>query len=328
MAVVLVLGLAGPAFAGPFDPDDPCTADPTTVECRQTETTQPPEDPDEGGGRWCGRHNGVRVPCNDPRLGFWVGTPNVIYGYYTGGPDVSLALVGCWARRPQFPGPRPQPQDSAFPIRGEDTGGPGRWFVLSCLGPDGVWPGGVAEGVAAVWLFTADLDAGADPEGIARRALAQVGLRAPRLVLAPPASGSVPVGMPVWLAVSETDAAWGPISSGPVCEQGLCVEVTATAERVEWHLGDGSLVSCARGQNTAWQPGMNFLAPGEACHHFYPQPGGYEATATVTWLAEWAGGGESGVFTDVADVCGAAGDEPCASTVAITVAEIQVVGTR
>jgi hypothetical protein len=34
------------------------------------------------------------------------------------------------------------------------------------------------------------------------------------------------------------------------------------------------------------------------------------------------------VFTDVTDVCGAGSDESCTSTVAVTVEEIQVLGTR
>jgi hypothetical protein len=114
----------------------------------------------------------------------------------------------------------------------------------------------------------------------------------------------------------------------------LSVTVTAVAEQVQWQLGDGSSVPCERGQNTPWRPGLNFLEPGNACHYFYQQPSrdepgnSYTATATVTWRADWEGGGQSGVFEDLTDVCGAGSDESCASTVDITVEEIQVVGAR
>lgn len=315
--------LAAVPAAGQVDPDPiDCEADPTAAECQDVQDP-PGEDDSPPNGRVCS-FDVAQVPCSTS-FGFWVGDAADGDWYGLGGDVWPALLVGCWATGASVE--RDPPSD--YP--GEMSSG--GWYTLSCLGPGGSWPAPGPANFDLAWTPDAG-EAAPDPEALARRALASIDLRPPKLVLAPPASGSVPLGMPVWLAVEESSAAWGPISSGPMCEQGLCVEVTATAERVEWRMGDGNSVSCTRGQNTAWQPGMSFLRPGEACHHFYQQPsrdkagGSYAATATITWLAEWAGGGQFGVFTDVTDACGAGSDEPCTSTVTITVEEIQVLGTQ
>jgi hypothetical protein len=270
----------------------------------------------------------------DDDLGFWVGTPEIIYGYYTLGPDGS-ELAGCWAKLAAEPAPRPRP-DWHFPLKGQDTGGPGRWYTLSCLGTDGVWPDGVAAGVAQAWLASSDLpQTGPDPQMLARRALARIGLTAPDIRIFPPATGSTPVGMPTWLSTTQTPQTWGPITDS-FCEQGLCVAINARAVRIEWDMGDGNVVSCGRGQNVPWRPGMDFLAPQQAgaCHHVYAAPSrhlpdvSYQLRATSTFRVEWSGGGQSGVFTGVADACGPGGDQACTSTAAVRVEEIQVLTER
>jgi hypothetical protein len=332
-ALILVVAAVAASSATPasaqLNPDDPCEADPTSAQCQ--DLGQPPHDPPTSspeGERSCGTHNGVPVPCEDESLGFWVGTPRIVYGYYTNAEGTGL--VGCWARPMSEPAPRPQP-DWQWPIQGEDPGGTGQWYRLSCLGADGVWPDGVVVDVAAAWLPTGGAS-GPDPQEIARRALAQIGLAAPEIIVAPPANGSVPLGMPIWLATAETAQTWGPISD-EFCAQGLCVEVSAEVVSIAWEMGDGATVTCTRGQNVVWRPGRDFLAP-SGCHHFYELPsrsepeGRYPVTATTTWRAQWAGGGQSGVFDGVVEACGPTGDALCQSTVQIAVEEIQVLGTR
>lgn len=325
-AVVTALTVT-PAYAQ-FDPTPPPNCEQgseTDRECNQEETS-------EGNGNGGGQGGscafmGVSVNCYEPGYGTWVGTPSPLR-IAPASPVRSAAaapsLAGCYAQPSGAPwGGQPPPEDV-------DPDEEGFWAELSCFGDVPVMP--PPSWAAAVWLPGAP--AGPDPEELARRALASITLLPPQFTLAPPASGSVPLGMPVWLAVEETAASWGPIGSGPVCDQGLCVTVTAVAEQVNWNLGDGGELTCTRGQNRPWRAGMNFLNPGDACHHFYPQPsrgepgGSFAATAAVTWRAEWEGGGQSGVFVDITDVCGASSTDPCVSTVDITVEEIQVVGAR
>lgn len=328
VAGACVMLVAVPAVAQvDLDPVPDCSeGSETDRECDQQETGSGDGEGGGGGGECSFR--GFEVNCYEPGFGSWVGSPTL--RIHPASPVRALPaappLEGCYAQPSTSPWAGQPPPDDV------DLGSEGSWVQLSCFGevPPVMPP---ASWAAAVWLPGAP--AGPDPEELARRALASIALLPPQFTLNPPATGSVPLGMPVWLAVQETAASWGPIDSGEVCDQGLCVTVTAVAEQVQWRMGDGSeTVVCSRGQNMRWRAGMNFLRPGGACHHFYAapsrgQPGGsYTATATVTWRAEWEGGGQSGVFTEITDVCGASRGEPCSATVDITVEEIQVVGER
>jgi hypothetical protein len=323
VAAMLTMVTAVPAAAqiGPTPGPDCEEGSETERECQE----QDQGDGDGQGGECT--FGGYEVNCYEPGYGSWVGSPELLIA--PGSPVFSVPaappLEGCYAQPSGAPWAGNPPPDDV------DPDSDGYWAELSCFGevPPAMPP---QSSAAAVWLPGAP--AGPDPEELARRALASITLRQPEFTINPPTSGSVPLGMPVWLAIEESSATWGPISSPEVCDQGLCVTVTAVAETVQWQLGDGSTVQCGRGQNTPWRPGLNFLQPGDACHHVYQQPsrdeqgGSYTATATVTWRADWEGGGQSGAFTDITDVCGASSDEPCTSTVEITVVEILVVGAR
>jgi len=313
-----VLMPAVPA-AGQIDPDPiDCQAGPAAAECRD-QRRPPGGDSPPGDGQVCS-FGGAQVPCRTP-YGSWVG--DVVDGDWYGlaGDVWPALLVGCWAMATSAERDPP----SGYPGEAQS----GTWHTLSCLGPGGSWPAPGPGEFGLAW--TPDAAGGPDPEALARRALASIDLRVPALRLSPPATGSVLLGMPVWLAVEESAAAWGPISSGQVCEQGLCVEVAATAERVRWRTGDGqTTVDCTRDQNLAWEPGIDFLAPGNACHHYYTtpsreQPGGtFDVSATITWRAEWSGGGQSGTFTGIDDACGPDSDELCRSSVDVQVDEMHV----
>jgi hypothetical protein len=156
------------------------------------------------------------------------------------------------------------------------------------------------------------------PEQVARDWLAGVTLYGVGFQLAPPETGSGLVTLPVWLGVTETETTWGPIADQH-CIGGVCISLTALVTAVDWAMGDGASLTCSREQHVAWQPGMNYLQPGDNCHHYYhrasrDQPGGkYQITATSTWTVDWQGTGDAGQLTTTRG-----------ATVALEIDEVQV----
>jgi hypothetical protein len=341
--VVVGLGPGTAATAADVDPTPiDCAAQPWRVECEDA-----PGEEDQGGGgeREC-THLGEPVPCNHPDYGWWLGSYTDPYGHAILVPGIGAlhthlpegeTVEGCWAQQNATQGVIPTRNPTWGP--GPEPDPDGAWYTLHCLRG---WPysallsGEIAEPpqmVIAVWL-----DSGAappDPETLARRAVATIGLRGPEILLSPPETGAVLFGMPVWLATAETEATWGPNASGEVCDQGLCVWVTARATHVDWDMGDGGgPVRCERDQNVPWQPGMDFLRPGSSCHHCYTEPsyhlpdGRYQVTATTSFRVDWSGGGQSGVFEGITGACGPAGTDPCRSTATVRVVELQLLTSR
>lgn len=107
------------------------------------------------------------------------------------------------------------------------------------------------------------------------------------------------VGLPVWMwAADRTSLNYGPHS---VTESvgGLVMSLTATVDRVEWDMGDGTVVSCGPGHVYVASYGM---VPSPSCGHEYSrtsrsQPGGmYTVTATSYWVVTWSSGGQSGTL--------------------------------
>ena len=145
----------------------------------------------------------------------------------------------------------------------------------------------------------------ADPVVVAWRAVASMDLQAINMQIAPaPLSADADsmglVGLPVWLWTEATAATWGPTtasaSDGPVS-----VTVTARVDRVEWNLGDGTLITCET-PGTAFDPaahGAEDRSPD--CGHVYQRvsrdpTGTYTVSATSYWVAEWSSGDESGTI--------------------------------
>jgi len=125
-------------------------------------------------------------------------------------------------------------------------------------------------------------------------------LDGPAIGMAPDASGTGLVGLPVWMWTEVRASTWGP-TSATASIPGLSVTATARASKVEWDMGDGHTVTCT-------SPGTAYTkAAGDAqsptCGHVYRrssagQPGdAYPVTATTTWTVSWSGGGQSGVLT-------------------------------
>jgi hypothetical protein len=144
-----------------------------------------------------------------------------------------------------------------------------------------------------------------DPVVVAWRAVASMDLRAVDMQIAPaPLSADADsmglVGLPVWLWTEPTAATWGPINAtatdGPVS-----VSVTARVGRVEWNMGDGTVITC-ESPGTPFNPdayGVEDRSPD--CGHVYQRvsrdsSGAYTLSATSYWVAAWSSGAASGAI--------------------------------
>jgi hypothetical protein len=124
-----------------------------------------------------------------------------------------------------------------------------------------------------------------------------------RLNLPQPEMASSPadrqlVHLPTWLAVSESS--WDSVSAS-VTAGAVTVTATAVPSRVEWDLGDGTVVIC-EGPGTIWRPGMDPEAESPDCGHTYTRSAsGVEVMATVYWTVTWTStAGAGGSFADLA----------------------------
>jgi hypothetical protein len=147
--------------------------------------------------------------------------------------------------------------------------------------------------------------ASVDPVVVVWRAIASLNLRAVDMQIAPkPLSMDGDsmglVGLPVWLWVDETTTTWGPVtasaSDGPVS-----VSVTARVERVEFDMGDGTVITC-HWPGTTFDPDVYSVdTQSPDCGHVYKQvsrdPAGvYTVTATSYWVADWSSGADAGTI--------------------------------
>ncbi|WBB77200.1 hypothetical protein O7602_27985 [Micromonospora sp. WMMD1128] len=136
-----------------------------------------------------------------------------------------------------------------------------------------------------------------DPEELARRALASISLLPPRTAVAPRRSkGPGLVGLPVWMWASPGNSYFGPLHAS-ASERGLTVEITATVNRIVWHMADGLDVECD-GPGTPYKadgPRAGSASPDCGLPNGYPKADTYRVYATAYWTVEWSSsGGESG----------------------------------
>lgn len=190
------------------------------------------------------------------------------------GPDEegTLFMVRCY------------PPREAPPLPGEKRSTPyldleGRWQTSSfVLGPENP-PGynGTPSVIPQLW----------------QEAINALGMRGPDITMAPPNGGAL-VNLPVWLWTETGGTTWptdDPLHASAAAS-GQRVDAWAEPLRIEWNLGDGSTPLICHGPGQAWQPGLDFLSPGE-CHHVYRrhsrnQPNGsYQVTAITTWRVWW-----------------------------------------
>lgn len=233
-----------------------------------------------GGKRVCTR-GGEPLPCYDP-----------VFGWFNQSDECYYRLT--------------EPQREPPPGASED----GAWYTPSCLA-------GVLE---PRWFDEppAGSEPPPDPQTLARRALAEITLRAPALQIRPDPNGAGLVGLPVWLWVEKGPETWGPISNSAE-ERGLRVDITASVTDLTFDLGDGSPpISCPSG-GTPYPKGAT--GPSPDCGHIFTrsskrQPGQrFTITATSSWTVVWSGGGESGSL----------GPEVRQTTVGVRINELQVV---
>jgi hypothetical protein len=130
------------------------------------------------------------------------------------------------------------------------------------------------------------------------------------------------VGLPVWMWVEDPDAdTYGPASIN-LAAGAVTVSLTAAVERVEWDMGDGTVVTCTS-PGTPYDPSRG-AQPSPDCGHVYTttsagQSGdAFTVTATSYWVASWSSN------------TGAAGtiDLQQTATEQVRIGESQVIVTR
>ncbi|HEX8803658.1 MAG TPA: hypothetical protein VF743_05680 [Acidimicrobiales bacterium] len=172
----------------------------------------------------------------------------------------------------------------------------GEWYYLECR-----WVDDDDVTFAHRWQYQpGQPEAGPSAEALARQAYDQVPLVVPQPRTSPPADMPQLVGFPTWLWIDA--GAWQTFTAEAAIP-GLSVTVTATPQRVDWDLGDGTRLVC-HGPGTPLVGGTSGAGDTD-CAHTYQfvsahQPGGrYHLTATVTWAVSWqASTGESGTLAD------------------------------
>jgi len=159
----------------------------------------------------------------------------------------------------------------------------------------------------------------ANPQELAQQAVDSMTLLGPDIDINPKPGGKGLVGMPVWMAVGQSQTTWGP-NTASASAGGVTVTATAKVAKVVWSMGDGSSVTCTT-PGTVYQKSFG-LKKSPDCGHVYTQPssdgsgGTYKVTATSTWVINWNGGGANGQLTEVRN-----------SSVAVTIVESQAVNS-
>ncbi|USQ77780.1 hypothetical protein NF557_07760 [Ornithinimicrobium cryptoxanthini] len=102
------------------------------------------------------------------------------------------------------------------------------------------------------------------------------------------------LGLPTWMWVDDVEGStWGPITrtatSGP-----WSVTATAEVDRIEWDMGDGTVVTCTT-SGTEYQD-VYQDADSPDCGHRYEDQGTFAVSATSYWVITWSGIGQSGTI--------------------------------
>lgn len=273
VGAVLALTTAVPASAVVEPPCEKINEETGQCEIRTPPVTTPgnPANPPYGGGgggeRVCS-YMGEVIDCQSP-FGTWVESHQA------------------WCQ-PADPQP---PQDS--PLWEGNTVG----AIYSCV--FGYAGQGVGTGGGMVWM-PAPPEAGPTPQELAEQAIAQMNFRAGQIGMTPPpGSGAIGVvGLETWLWITDP----GETTTGPITRSasggGITVTATATVDRIEWSMGDGTTRTCT-GPGTPYQESYGGQSSPD-CGHTYTrasigQPGQeYTVTATTYWTIGWSGGGASG----------------------------------
>jgi len=135
-----------------------------------------------------------------------------------------------------------------------------------------------------------------DPEELARAAVESMNLKAIEIGIVPEQGPDRVglLGLPTWMWVNDADgSSWGPITrtatSGP-----WWVTATGEVDRIEWDMGDGTVVTCAT-PGTPYEDRFQDMDSPD-CGHRYAEQGRYAVSATSYWVIAWAGLGRSGTI--------------------------------
>lgn len=279
LAAVLGLGLGLAAtLAAPASADPTCEkVNPSTGVCEIStpETPEPPgpTTPPPGPG-------GERVCIFD-----WL-EPEVVECHNIFGTWIDSLDSWC---KPADPQP---PQDS--PIWEGNTDG----AIYDCVhGLAGRGIPGTHGG--RLWL-PGPPEAGPSPRELADQAIAQMDFRAGAIGLAPPVDAMSIVGADTWLWIADP----GESTTGPITRTasagGVTVTATASLDRIEWDMGDGTVVTCTT-PGTPYQASFG-NADSPDCGHTYTRSSAhqpderYTVTATTYWTIDWSGGGAGGTL--------------------------------
>lgn len=279
LLVFLVLGLVLTSAPAQADPPAECfKEDLRTGQCLIYAPPPPPDYPDPVPGEPGDPGDPGDPACLDPLLG-----------------ELVACIVGdwywsySWACYTQLTEPQPPWSDPVWP------GGSREGAIYNC-----------SRGVTLTDPFPADTvqrwspappwGAPPDPQDLAEEAVAAMQLRAVDIGIVPhDVSGSIGIiGLPTYLWVQdEGPSTWGPVTrtaaAGP-----WVVSATARVGRIEWDMGDGTVVTCTT-PGTVYQDRFGD-APSPDCGHTYTEQGDYTVTATSYWVVEWAGLGQSGTI--------------------------------
>lgn len=272
-----VIKIIGPG-PGPVNPGDPPPENPAPVD---------PEDPPSR--------------CKDPLTGAVLGCvlePNWVW-------------AGGWMCHSRPASPQPPASDPVWP-----PGSDGEGAIYDCArGIDENDP--LPYENLPRWSPAPPWAAPPDPEELAWEAIASMNLRAVDIGIVPedlPGRVGI-IGLPTYMwAADPGPSTWGPItrtaSAGP-----WSVTATANVERIEWNMGDGTVITCTT-PGTVYEDRFQDL-PSPDCGHTYTEDGQYTVTATSYWVIEWSGLGQSGTINlDVQD------------STNITMGEVQVIIDR
>lgn len=271
-----------PALGALADPVTCAKVDPRTGECLITVTSPavdttgaPPDQASAPAGSRttpaCYYDQGQReVPCST-EAGYWS--------------DVRQCRIS--------PVQPPPPTDD--PMWAGATGG----AIYSCALDDQV-AGAITT--YTFWAATPPPGAAApvDPADVAQQAIAAMGLRAVDVGIVPePGTDSVGlVGLPVWMWIDDpAPTTWGPITTS-ASAGGVTVTATAAVTRVEWSMGDGTIVNCTTA-GTEYQDDYGERMSPDCGHRYARASAGrpddaYNVTATTYWTVDWASAGASG----------------------------------
>lgn len=153
---------------------------------------------------------------------------------------------------------------------------------------------------ADIWDQGPPAQPGVNPRVLAQSALSRVPFTVPTPGMAPAIDAEQVTGFPSWLWLDPTD--WAPVDA-EAAAAGVSVTVTATPVRVEWDMGDGTVVTCD-GPGVVW----NFDGPNPDstdCSHVFQytsvdEPEGrYSGSVSIVWSIAWqASTGESGTLPE------------------------------